>query len=245
MKNDVDAKLGEVTGADEAEPREDAAAQEGAEREVESAAEDPEFSPLQDVELRDAVREVQRFGALNGGCVTFDELNRMMPQEMVDAVLTERVLRELEMNGVRVVGEEEAEGARRGVGGTRAVSAEEMAEDPVRVYMRQMGQVKLSDICPFAERAAAAELPKSKLLRRKVFKKVAKDKVMLQKFVAWKTNKEADPRYPAYVFHYTDYSSGRKDPLKKDIRVAPTEAQITAIFDAFLAENVKKGWEEE
>jgi hypothetical protein len=67
---------------------------------------------------------------------------------------------------------------------------------------------------------------------------------MLQKFVAWKTNKETDPRYPAYVFHYTDYSSGRKDPLKKDIRVAPTEAQITAIFDAFLAENVKKGWEE-
>ena len=64
MRNDVDAKLGEVTGADEAEPREDAAAQEGAEREVESAAEDPEFSPLQDVALRDAVREVQRFGAL-------------------------------------------------------------------------------------------------------------------------------------------------------------------------------------
>ena len=67
---------------------------------------------------------------------------------------------------------------------------------------------------------------------------------MLQKFVAWKTNKESDPRYPAYVFHYTDYSSGRKDPLKKDIRVAPTEAQIVAIFDAFLAENVKKGWNE-
>ena len=103
---------------------------------------------------------------------------------------------------------------------------------------------QLSDICPFAECKAAAELPKSTLLRRKVFKKVAKDKVMLQKFVAWKTNKESDPRYPAYVFHYTDYSSGRKDPLKKDIRVAPTEAQIVAIFDASLAENVKKGWNE-
>lgn len=71
-----------------------------------------------------------------------------------------------------------------------------------------------------------------------------KDKAIDEEFVAWKTNKEADPRYPAYVFHYTDYSSGRKDPLKTDIRVAPTEAQITAIFDAFLAENVKKGWEE-
>ena len=103
---------------------------------------------------------------------------------------------------------------------------------------------QLSDICPFAARRAAAELPKSTLLRRKVFKKVAKDKVMLQKFVTWKTNKEADPRYPAYVFHYTDYSSGRKDPLKKDLRVAATEAEITSIFDAFITENVKKGWNE-
>ena len=111
--------------------------------------------------------------------------------------------------------------------------------EPANVRVSQ-----LSDICPFAERKAAAALPKSTLLRRKVFKKTAKDKVMLQKFVAWKTNKEADPRYPAYVFHYTDFSSGRKDPLKKDIRVAPTEEQINAIFDAFLAENVKKGWQE-
>ena len=103
---------------------------------------------------------------------------------------------------------------------------------------------QLSDICPFAEIAATGSLKKSTLLQRRVFKKVSKDKVMLQKFVAWKTNKEADPRYPAYVFHYTDFSSGRKDPLKKDIRVAATEKQILGFFDAFIAENVKKGWEE-
>ena len=139
MKKKKDAKLGGVSEADVAETHEDVAAQDDAGREVEVSEENgPEFSPLQDVELRDAVREVQCFGALNGGCVTLEELNRMMPSETVDAVLTEHVLRELEMNGVRVVGEEEAEGARRGVGGTRAVSAEEMAEDPVRVYMRQM-----------------------------------------------------------------------------------------------------------
>ena len=143
MKKKKDAKLGGVSEADVAETHEDVAAQDDAGREVESAAEDPEFSPLQDVALRDAVREVQRFGALNGGCVTYDELNRMMPQEMVDAVLTERVLRELEMNGVRVVGEEEAEGARREADGPHVASVEATAEDPVRVYMRQMGQVEL------------------------------------------------------------------------------------------------------
>lgn len=111
--------------------------------------------------------------------------------------------------------------------------------DPADIRVEQ-----LSQICPFAERKEAAALPKSTLLKRKVFKKTSKDKVMLQKFVVWKTNKEADPPYPAFVFHYTDFSSGRKDPLKKDIRVAATEEQINAIFDAFVAENVKKGWEE-
>ena len=109
MKKKKDAKLGGVSEADVAETHEDVAAQDDAGREVEVSEENgPEFSPLQDVELRDAVREVQCFGALNGGCVTLEEHNRMMPSETVDAVLTEHVLRELEMNGVRVVGEEEA-----------------------------------------------------------------------------------------------------------------------------------------
>ncbi len=104
---------------------------------------------------------------------------------------------------------------------------------------------QLSDICPFAEKdSAPAELPRSELLRRRVFRKTSKDKVMLQKFLMWKTNKQADPRYPAYVFYYVDYSSGRKDALKRDLRVSDSEEQITAIFDAFVEANVKKGWAE-
>ena len=42
-----------------------------------------------------------------------------------------------------------------------------------------------------------------------VFRKAHKEKVMLQKFVLWKTNKESSGFYPTYVFHYTDYSLGR------------------------------------
>ena len=112
--------------------------------ECENVAEvtEEEYSPLQDADLRDAVREVLRFGARNGGHVTFEELNRMMPQEMVDAVLTERVLRELEMNGVHVV-REEAEGARQEKAEAPSSPSDGMAEDPVRAYMRQMGRVEL------------------------------------------------------------------------------------------------------
>ena len=118
---------------------------------------------------------------------------------------------------------------------------EDKTPDPANIRIAQ-----LTDLCPFAEGGCAnmADLPESTLLRRQVFRKIQKDKVMLQKFLLWKTNKEASGAYPAYVFHCTDYSSGRKDFLKRDIRVSDDEVQINAVYDAFLAENVKKGWEE-
>ena len=104
---------------------------------------------------------------------------------------------------------------------------------------------QLTDLCPFSvdDGRRAVKRP-SRILRRRVFRKVSGAKVMVQKFVAWKTNKETDPRYPAYVFYHTDYSLGRKEALKRDLRVASSEKQVMKHFDAFLAENVKKGWYE-
>ena len=66
---------------------------------------------------------------------------------------------------------------------------------------------------------------------------------MVQKFVVWKTNKEASGMFPAYILHHTDYSCGRKDALKRDIRVSSSEEQIMKFLDEFLAENIKKGWD--
>jgi hypothetical protein len=66
----------------------------------------------------------------------------------------------------------------------------------------------------------------------------------VQKYFVWKTNKEGtDSRYPAYVLHYTDFSVGRKELLKRELRVSSSEEQILAICDEMIAENVKKGWE--
>ena len=62
--------------------------------------------------------------------------------------------------------------------------------------------------------------------------------------MVWKTNKEKeDPNFPAYVFNYTDFSSGRKDPLKQDLRISSSLEQITEIACQFIAKNIKKGWE--
>lgn len=104
---------------------------------------------------------------------------------------------------------------------------------------------QLSDLCPFAENPAGdGPLPKSTLLSRRVFRKTSGDKVMLQKFLIWKTNKEQSGKFPSYVFYYTDYSSGRKEFLKRDLRISESEQQIRAIMEEFITNNIKKGWQE-
>lgn len=83
----------------------------------------------------------------------------------------------------------------------------------------------------------------SEVLRREVWVKRASDKTDVRKLVVWKTNKEATGKYPAYVVHWTDYSSTRKAPLAREVRLAPTEAEAMHIAEQMIASNVKKGWE--
>ena len=125
---------------------------------------------------------------------------------------------------------------------------EDKTPDPALVAERQ-----ITDLCPFAapKTAAAADLPKSEILARRVFVKETPAKgdkpakLMVQKYLLWKTNKEeADPRYPAYVYHFTDYSSGRAKPLDRAIRISSSREQLAALMDADIAANVKKGWQE-
>ena len=103
---------------------------------------------------------------------------------------------------------------------------------------------QLTDICPFEEpEGGKAELAKSELLERHVYKKVSGEKVMLHKFLLWKTNKEQSGRYPAYIIYHTDYSSSRKELIKRDMLYSNDEQQIRDLLAAEIADNVKKGWE--
>ena len=103
---------------------------------------------------------------------------------------------------------------------------------------------QLTDLCPFEEvQGLKGELTPSTILDRRVYRKISGDKVMLHKFLIWKTNKEATGRYPAYIFYHTDYSSGRMDILKRDMAYAPDEAGIRSIFEEEILSNIKKGWE--
>ena len=104
---------------------------------------------------------------------------------------------------------------------------------------------QLTDICPFEEpEGGVVKLEPSKLLERRVFKKISGEKVMLHKFLLWKTNKEQTGNYPAYIIYHTDFSSGRKDMIKRDMLYSNDEQQIRELLATEIADNVKKGWEE-
>jgi len=88
-----------------------------------------------------------------------------------------------------------------------------------------------------------AELPKSEIILREVYRKESRGSIMVRKFIILKTNKESLDSYPAFVWHMTDFSSGRKDPLKTDVIVSDNEEQIMTIFEESIKKNIKKGWE--
>ncbi len=104
------------------------------------------MSILRETELNDVIQDVKRRSEANGGYITYEELNQILPSTIVDAIKSERYLRILEALGVQVIREEEvkkyieAKNARITDPKTRAV---EMIEDPIRMYLHQMGQVQL------------------------------------------------------------------------------------------------------
>lgn len=101
-------------------------------------------------------------------------------------------------------------------------------------------RVAVTDI---QQKAARIERPKSEILRREVWVKTTKGKQAVRKLLIWKTNKEGvDSDWPAYVVHWTDYSFGRKDPLKREVRLAPDETVATEIAEAMIVKGVKRGW---
>ena len=115
-------------------------------------------------------------------------------------------------------------------------------EDKKAVYEDiRIEQINDFSYIEVADADSHLDLAPSQLLRRDVYKKESGKKLMIQKFIAWKTNKPA-PDYPAYVFHYTNFSSDRKEPLQREVAVSDDEAQIMELFEQSVKDNVKKGW---
>jgi len=100
---------------------------------------------------------------------------------------------------------------------------------------------------PDIDRAAAeVELPKSEIIARAVATKIAKEKTMLRKVIALKTNKEdASKDFPAYVLHITDFSPNRAKKLQSEVKVSVDRDQIMELFETSKKDLFKKGWVED
>jgi hypothetical protein len=106
---------------------------------------------------------------------------------------------------------------------------------------------QISDRCLISNKEIKAEvvtLPPSEIVRREVYSKTIKEITSVRKLVILKTNKEeVDSDFPAYVVHWTDFSPDRKDPLKREVRLASVKETATTIAEEMLEKNIKKGWE--
>lgn len=82
----------------------------------------------------------------------------------------------------------------------------------------------------------------SDILFRKVYTKTGKGSTAVRKFVGVKTNRSIN--FPAFYLFSTDFSAGRKDPLKTEINLASDPTILQQLLEDAIAENIKKGWEE-
>ncbi|MBR4604213.1 MAG: RNA polymerase sigma factor RpoD [Kiritimatiellae bacterium] len=104
------------------------------------------ISILREKELNDVLNDVKRRSEANGGYITYEELNQILPQNIVDEIQSERYLKILEALGVQVLREEDVRRwleAKAEKQTDLKARAQEMIEDPIRMYLHQMGQVQL------------------------------------------------------------------------------------------------------
>jgi hypothetical protein len=115
--------------------------------------------------------------------------------------------------------------------------------DDKAVTPEDIGWNQITRLLPVPDAVEDAKLGTSKVINRRVWTKEGSGKVDVRKLVVWKTNKEAAD-FSAFVVHWTDYSSTRKSPLDREVRLAPNEKEALKIADLMIEENIKKGWVE-
>ncbi len=102
-------------------------------------------------QLEMIIDEVTRFITLGKeqGYLTIEEINDLLPQEIVDASVLDHFMHSLEMSGIEVkvsdgAGNESAEGTSTKADGDEDEEASDSkSNDPVRLYLKKMGGVSL------------------------------------------------------------------------------------------------------
>jgi RNA polymerase primary sigma factor len=111
---------------------------------------------MTDVKTDDQVLKALIEKGKQSGSLTFDEVNQALPEGTSESGRLEDILEQLEQNGINVIDPEEADEPANGVA-EEAILAEDEAlfsdnegdgrhiDDPVRMYLTQMGEIPLLD----------------------------------------------------------------------------------------------------
>ena len=129
-----------------------------------------DLSTIREGEVRDAVSDIRRWADANGGYVTYEELNRLLPEGVVDAIQSERWLKLLDELGIGLIREDAVEQWKAAKDGNGEADADP-GEDPLRAYMRQMGKAAL--LTSEEESAAFRTLERSVCRCREIFNGLA------------------------------------------------------------------------
>ena len=104
------------------------------------------------------------------------------------------------------------------------------------------GWDQLADQLPAEDEDPDLKPEALRVLRRSVWTKAAGDSLAVRKLVVWATGR-ADFGFAPFVVHWTDFSAGRKAPLAREVRLAPSEELAMKIAEQMIDKGVKKGWE--
>ena len=116
--------------------------------------------------------------------------------------------------------------------------------DDKNVTFEDVGFKQLNEVISFDEvdTINTESLPDASIVHREVYTKESKGNLMVRKFLVVKTNKESSNKYPAYVLQFTDFSAGRKDPIKRDVKLTNDKGQVMELLAASIEKNIKSGW---
>ena len=161
-----DVLAGEMDfGADDGVP----GARAGAEEEDAPAAVDARSTLLAE-DMGETIEEIRRVAAGNGGTVTLEDLGEILPQSLVDGVLTERYLAALDALGVRIAREEGEDGDGSDDGEEKGGAAGADANS-LRTYLRQMARARM--LLPEQEVALFRTIEAAERTSRRIFGRFA------------------------------------------------------------------------
>ena len=93
------------------------------------------------------------------------------------------------------------------------------------------------------EKIKQIELPKSEIIKRKVWTKEGKNGISIRKIITLKSCKsDVWDGWPEWIIFYSDYSSGRKSPLDRKLKTALSKEEANKIETNLIEANIKKGW---